>query len=288
MAPDLMERAERLRACAHSYADLGWAVFPLSPGQKIPALSKAKGGRGCLDATTDPEVIDRMWQRFPLANIGIATGPTSGIAVLDVDPRHGGTDALRDLIAREVCDLPGMPTARTPSGGMHYFMEHRDDLKTCAGLIGPGLDVRSTGGYVAAFPSVIPNVGGYAWLRPPTTSLPPWPDWLMPPPTEPTVVRDPAALERVNADKVLDGLVRTVAESKEGGRNDRLFWAACRAAEHAASGRLPLDVAAAALLDAAQNVGLPFDEADKTLRSALRRFEPAHTAPSPAQGGRGR
>ena len=75
MAPDLVERAEHLRNYAHSYADHGWAVFPFSPGQKIPALSKKKGGRGCLDATTNPEVIDRMWQRFPLANIGIATGP---------------------------------------------------------------------------------------------------------------------------------------------------------------------------------------------------------------------
>ena len=226
-----------------------------------------------------------MWQRFPLANIGIATGPTSGIAVLDVDPRHGGTEALRDLIAREICDLPDMPTARTPSGGMHYYMAHRDDLKTCAGLIGPGLDVRSTGGYVAAYPSVVVNVGTYTWTTPPTAGLPPWPDWLMPPPTEPTIVRDPAALERVNADKVLDGLVRTVAESREGGRNDRLFWAACRAAEHAASGRLSLDVAASALLDAAQSAGLPFDEADKTLRSAVRRYEapPIRSQPQ-AQG----
>ncbi len=54
-------------------------------------------------------------------------------------------------------------------------------------------------------------------------------------------------------------------------RNDRLFWAACRLAEQATAGRVPLDVGAAVLLDAAAEAGLPEAEADRTLRSAVRR-----------------
>jgi hypothetical protein len=272
MASDLVVRAEHLAVWAHRYAEHGWSVFPLSPGTKIPALSRKQGGKGCLDAVTDPATVTRMWQRFPLANIGIATGPASNLSVLDVDPRHGGTETLSDLIARETCDLADGPTARTPSGGLHYYMEHRDDLRTCANQIGPGLDVRSGGGYVAAYPSAIPGVGAYSWLRSPDIDPPPWPDWLMPPPTEPTVVRNPVALERVSGDKVLDGLVNTVLAAPEGARNDKLFWASCRLGEHAAAGRIPLDVGAAALLDAAERIGLPTDEANKTLDSALRRY----------------
>ena len=46
---------------------------------------------GVNDATTDHEQIDKWWTEHPDANIGIATGQASGILVLDIDPRNGGT-----------------------------------------------------------------------------------------------------------------------------------------------------------------------------------------------------
>jgi len=66
----------------------GWPIFPLNG--KIPAIA---GGRGVLDATTDPGQITEWWTRLPTANIG--AGVPDGLLVIDVDPRNGGD--LNDL-----------------------------------------------------------------------------------------------------------------------------------------------------------------------------------------------
>ncbi|MBI0319823.1 primase C-terminal domain-containing protein, partial [Streptomyces javensis] len=63
----------------------------------------------------------------------------------------------------------------------------------------------------------------------------------------------------------LEGLVRFVRASREGQRNDRLFWAACRAYETGAGPEL-----APALIEAALDTGLPPREARATVASAAR------------------
>src|SRR6516165_6649431 len=52
---------------------------------------------GCLDASLDAGVIRGWWRSWPNANLAIATGARSGIAVLDVDPRHSGDEGLAAL-----------------------------------------------------------------------------------------------------------------------------------------------------------------------------------------------
>ncbi|MBC6435928.1 bifunctional DNA primase/polymerase, partial [Nostoc sp. HG1] len=84
-----------LREAALRYANDGWAVFPLVPRKKMPLIpkdeadAKAKGwpgaGRGCRDATSNLIQVDRWWSKCPNANIGIATGPASGVFVVDLD-----------------------------------------------------------------------------------------------------------------------------------------------------------------------------------------------------------
>ena len=259
-----------LRSWALAYARHGWAVFPLAAGFKIPALSRKQGGRGCLDATTDTNTVNCMWDRFPLANVGLATGETSGIAVLDVDVKSNGIDTLAALIVRHG-QLAVGPVAATPSGGRHYLFTWRAGLRCSAGQIGPGLDVRSDGGYIVAAPSVLPG-GRYEWLVHPRTALTGWPEWLVPTPPPARPIHDEQALRAAEPDKVLAGLVRAVAEAPQGKRNSLLFWAGVKLAEKAAAGQLPLDMGAAALLDGAARVGLPEYEANRTLQSALRRI----------------
>lgn len=75
------------------------------------------------DATTDPEQIRRRWQRWPDANIAIATGGASGIIALDVDPRHGG-DVSLDMLEFEHDPLPATVVQHTPGGGKHYLFRH--------------------------------------------------------------------------------------------------------------------------------------------------------------------
>lgn len=70
-----------------------------------------------------------------------------------------------------------------------------------------------------------------------------------------------------SSSRIVDGLVRTVREATPGNRNASTYWAACRLLEH------QLDTAEAreALRDAAIAAGLPEDEVDRTIASALDR-----------------
>ena len=59
------------------YAAAGFSVFPCRPGDKQPLGSLVPNG--CLDATTDADMIRGWWTKCPNANIGIATGAKSGV-----------------------------------------------------------------------------------------------------------------------------------------------------------------------------------------------------------------
>lgn len=141
-------------AQALELASLGWHVFPLNRGAKTPMA----GGRGYLDATTDPDQIRAWWTRFPDANIGIACG-ASGLVVLDVDPRNRGEETLARLVAKHG-ELPVTLEARTGGSaqpGRHLYF--RGELRK--GVLGPGLDLQGAGAYVVAPPSVV--VAPYEW-----------------------------------------------------------------------------------------------------------------------------
>src|SRR6185437_11399503 len=40
---------------------------------------------GLKDASTDPDIIQQWWTRWPKANVAHLTGPTSGFLVVDID-----------------------------------------------------------------------------------------------------------------------------------------------------------------------------------------------------------
>jgi hypothetical protein len=65
-------------------------------------------------ATTDIAVLGN-WPHGP--KIGVPTGPQNGLAVLDIDPRHGG---YLWLAAQE---LPSTRIHETPRGGMHLLFK---------------------------------------------------------------------------------------------------------------------------------------------------------------------
>lgn len=84
-----------LRDTALDYASRGWRVFPLhgivngactcgrrecSSPDKHPLVR-----RGLYEATSDSHAINEWWRQWHSANVGIATGARSGIAVIDVD-----------------------------------------------------------------------------------------------------------------------------------------------------------------------------------------------------------
>jgi hypothetical protein len=143
---------------ALAYAKKGMPVFPLAPGAKVPT----KGSHGHLDASKNDAVVRALWEPHPDANIGLATGAKSGLVVIDEDPRNGG-----DVGALH---LPPTLTARTPSGGSHYYFRHpgagyKVPCDSQGKRLGPGIDIKGDGGYATLPPS---RVAGkpYTWVDP--------------------------------------------------------------------------------------------------------------------------
>jgi Bifunctional DNA primase/polymerase, N-terminal len=75
-----------LGAAALRYARLGLAVLPADRGRKPPHRHLAP--HGVLDATIDERRIWDWWSADPAANVAVATGAASGLAVLDLDRRR--------------------------------------------------------------------------------------------------------------------------------------------------------------------------------------------------------
>jgi hypothetical protein len=156
------------------YARRGWAVLPLTtPTEGHCSCRKddcGKAGKhprtrsGVNDATTSESVIGRWWSKWPDANVGIATGPLSGLVVLDLDERDGrsGSASLATL-EREHGAIPSTLACSTGTGRHLYFCHPGSLIGNRVGSIGIGLDVRSEGGYVVAPPSLHANGQIYRW-----------------------------------------------------------------------------------------------------------------------------
>jgi len=253
---------------ALQYAAHGWPVFPLRG--KLPAKPRTAGGRGFRDATTDPAVVERMWARYPDANVGVRCGLASGLAVVDIDPVHGGVDTLT-RIESERGVLPGTVMAITGGDGLHLLFRHRAGIGCGANVWGRGLDLRGEGGYICAAPSVHPDTGNrYRWSGDGTWAhpLPAWPEEQLPT-TRPVVVTSAVSPARTPGRGTLAGLLTVVIDAAEGERNNKLNWASYRAGEHIRAGRLDAREAVAALYEAAARIGLDDREVVATIASGL-------------------
>ena len=178
------------RAAMVYAAEYGWRVFPLHYTDDAGSCSCGNascGGpgkhprtpHGCLDASTEPEVIRAWWTRWPDANVGVATG--RGLVVIDVDPRSGGDDSMVDLRG-QLGELPDTVEVLTGGGGRHVYLSTPVEVRNSAGVLGPGIDVRGEGGYVVAPPSGHASGRSYAWeitSRPDEVDVAPAPQaWL--------------------------------------------------------------------------------------------------------------
>lgn len=162
------------------YANLGWAVFPVS------ATKKPLTENGFKDATTSSSKIKSFWRKFPEANIGIATGAVSGLIVLDVDPssQNDAESIITQLIerkgifAQDIC-------ARSGGGGFHFYFQHpgKRHVPSTSKLFSiKGLDLRADGGYIIAPPSNHISGAKYVWLdekSPFENTLPECPVWIL-------------------------------------------------------------------------------------------------------------
>lgn len=193
MTPALV-KTPSTRQAALFYADLGWPIFPVWPMRdgacgcgKPDCANPGKhpvGGlalHGFKDATTDRDRINRWWNQYPDANIGLATGAASGVFAIDIDPRHNGADTWQDLEAAHG-PIPDTVEQETGGGGRHILFKHVAGLGNSGGALGPGIDTRGEGGYILLPPSNHISGRRYEWevsSRPEDVSLADAPAWLL-------------------------------------------------------------------------------------------------------------
>ncbi|HTX95102.1 MAG TPA: bifunctional DNA primase/polymerase [Mycobacterium sp.] len=166
---------------AVEYALHHWPIFPLRG--KMPAIA---GGRGVLDATIDTEQVAAWWS-VPYRGANIGGRVPESMLVLDVDPRHGGDETLAAL---ELQHGPLPETLETITGrgdgGRHLFL-WRPPGKLSAKRLGPGIDLKTSTGYVVLAPSIHPETGKpYTRIDRPVAVPPAWlADLLRPEPAPP-------------------------------------------------------------------------------------------------------
>jgi hypothetical protein len=145
-------------AAARDYLARGWSVVPIIARAKRPTLAWEVFQR----RRARPEELEEWYRRWPDAGVGIVTGTISGLAVLDLDPGHGGTASLERLLSRHGA-LPRHLEVETGGGGRHLYFRHPGGaLANRVGLL-PGLDLRGDGGLVVAPPSLHPSGRRYRW-----------------------------------------------------------------------------------------------------------------------------
>lgn len=276
---------------------------PQPDDNRIEEARLALERRWTLIALTGKRPVNKGWQKAEqpsLAlverwlrkghNLGLLTGRSSGILVLDDDSPDGSAAAA--------LNLPPTVTVITGSGKKHYYFALPEGLTLRNSVKSriAGMDVRADGGQVVFPGSVHPDTQQpYRWapsLSPRDVEIAPLPENVLDllRQGERTVpkfklLQGDAKGHRAAkyAQAALDAEVANVLGASEGSRNDTLNRAAFALGQLVAGGELDADVVRDALQRAAEQVGLPETEASKTIGSGMAggAKEP-RTAPAPA------
>lgn len=267
----------------------GFAVFPADhPGTyRCTGIGKGHDPETCEDRGKHPcvpfsraysrdERQAYRWFEGQLRNVAVAVGASrgpDGARLLVVDSDRPG--AIEDTAA--ALGQQHTPTMRvtTAKGAHDYYWAPAD------AQVGNGLgslrgrfdgDIRGGNAYAIGTGSV--HATGVVYeLDDPEQPPVPAPTWLLTALQQSTEDIKPRRAyigpPRGKQNPLLR-LVQFVLESKYE-RNNRLYWAACRAFEQARETGDVEAAVASALLDAAMHVGLSESEARSTIRSAYRK-----------------
>lgn len=272
---------QTLRQAISSYRSMGFVPIPIHEYRdgtcscSKAGVCQSAGKHPLVSFDTANDADDTVWKgllaRRPNMNVGILTGSTSGIMVIDIDPRHGGDLELERLV-REHGPLDTL-SVTTGGGGKHFYFKMPDGLRLGNSVgrsdgksgIAPGIDVRGDGGLVVAPPSS--TAAPYRWDIEPTrdaiSDLPLWLLRLITGPKPPSPVAPALAL--ANPARLISSLDLIA----EGGRNDFLFREVCALSTSGLAGD---DLASRAhqINQDRCRPPLPEEEVSQILTSALR------------------
>ncbi len=135
---------------ALAYLAEGFSVIPLVPKQKNPIIDSWEPYK---ERPPTEEEVKAWWTKYPTANIGIVTGAVSNLVIVDIDPRNGGNESMKQL------QLPPTYIVKTGGGGWHcYYRLNGKAVPKMTGYL-PGIDILGEKAYALAPPSIHDKTG---------------------------------------------------------------------------------------------------------------------------------
>lgn len=269
MASTSTKAAKRKNACLQSAlacAERGWRVLPV---QSVDDNGLCSCGRkncshpgkhprtqhGVGDASCDPARIRQWWMQWPDANLAVATGPASGIFVVDLD-----SEAARAEFEK-LGPLPRTRTVKT-GRGWHFFFRYPSGVairNNNNGKLGAHVDIKSAGGYVLAPPSRHHSGLRYELAHDFVPADPPL--WLL------EKLKEPVAVSAKTTQ------ARTKRDIPEGGRNVKLTSLAGMMQRKGVS---PAAIEALLMVENDEHCDPPLPEAEvRSIVRSVTRYEPA-------------
>jgi len=274
------------RDAIESYLRLGFKVFPIAAGNRCPLI---KGGNGCHDATDNLDQICAWWHRWPRANWGIAAGEVSNLLIVDFDPVNGADASVAKLAAEGKIFTPTLQVL-TASEGRHLYYRFAPGLKNWSSKLAPGIDIRTSGGFVVAPPSrakskIDGKLHAYSWIDPGTGEvrkdtklndgdvISPLPGWIIDALKPAQTYRVFQPIRRLTNEMAQACLVRQtdlIRSEHEGNRNGSLSSRAFYAYKnYVMTGIASESTLAAQLLSAAVSTGITCKESVDTIQKAF-------------------
>ncbi|MGW4466092.1 bifunctional DNA primase/polymerase [Micromonospora sp. NPDC004704] len=274
------------------YVEQGWPVFMLGRSKRPvancepcreadddhdPAACTCLTCHGFYAASTDPLQVAAIVAAVPGGQLALRAGTASGLVVVDIDPRNGGDTTMRELIAAGL--LPPTVHVVTGSGGRHLYYRHPGTPVPCSqgkpGMgLGPGIDVKSDGGYVVLPPSIHPSTGRpYRWVpgrqveeMPPAlvTACQPAAPAPSTAPAGPISTREAGGIS--HPDRLLAAHLDAISRATAGTRRTTLYGAARGVARMVAADAIAREDAISALTTAGRNA----EQTDRDIRAAIR------------------
>ncbi|MEX2134557.1 MAG: bifunctional DNA primase/polymerase [Acidimicrobiia bacterium] len=165
------------------YARRGWSVVAM---HSVDSSGSCTCGRiDCPSPSKHPHIrwehamsqpatedeLRHWWTLWPEANVGVVTGSVSGVATIDIDPRHGGDETLTRLEG-----FPPTLESVTGGGGRHLWYA-RPDRELPSVELDVGVELKAEGGLIVAPPSRHASGQSYRWLNY-SHELAPLPRWV--------------------------------------------------------------------------------------------------------------
>lgn len=243
--------------------DKGVSIIPIKPASKKPMVR----WKEFQSRLATKEEVHAWFEMEPDANLAIVTGEISSIVVLDADD----AEAVKKLLT----DYPSSPLRQGTPNGLHVFyrLPDKQTVRNATAIDGK-IDIRGEGGYIMISPSTHPSGKPYTLDEDVT-----W-DALDDLPVLPSNVLKKANVSRSGSDSMpftsTDSEWQKTLEEKsreltnhEGQRNDSLNRIAFSLGQSVGTQYSRIPEAEITLLNAAEKIGLSYDESLATIQSGL-------------------